>query len=191
MRKKAHFEKKESVGERIFRYWRFKKVESFIPSGSKVLDLGCGYDAYLLRMLGDKVTSGIGIDLIRSRKINLKISIFRHNLNKVFPYPENKFNLVTATASLEHLIDPEQCLSEVRRVLCPSGLLIITTPSKLARPLLNFLASIKLISRQEIADHKQYYNKKSLYKALKNTGFREISTTTFQCGLNLFAIAKK
>ena len=78
-------------------------------------------------------------------------------------------------AVLEHLEHPTPILREIRRVLTPSGKLVLTVPSKAAKPILEFLAfRLGIISRAEIADHKTYYDRRSLTRLLDQTGFAHI-----------------
>lgn len=44
------------------------------------------------------------------------------------PFPAQSFDVVTASALIEHVDDPRAMLCEVHRVLCPGGVVIITTP---------------------------------------------------------------
>jgi len=65
---------------------------------------------------------------------------------------------------------------------------------KLAKPILEFLAfKLGVIDRDEIADHKQYFNVAELKELLVKCGFRpeDISAHTFLFGLNNFILAKK
>jgi SAM-dependent methyltransferase len=54
---------------------------------------------------------------------------------QALPFPNQHFDLVTATWLLEHLADPNAVFSEVQRVLVPGGRFIFLTPNAL-HPLL-------------------------------------------------------
>jgi ubiquinone/menaquinone biosynthesis C-methylase UbiE len=45
------------------------------------------------------------------------------------PFKDNSFDVVWASEVIEHVADTARWLSEVRRVLAPSGRLLVTTPS--------------------------------------------------------------
>jgi ubiquinone/menaquinone biosynthesis C-methylase UbiE len=44
------------------------------------------------------------------------------------PFPDASFDIVTATAFIEHVADPQKLLKEIHRVLRPGGIVILTTP---------------------------------------------------------------
>jgi len=52
-------------------------------------------------------------------------------LAEALPFPDESVDVVSAFDVLEHLIDPEPALVEVRRVLRPGGVLIGATPDPL------------------------------------------------------------
>jgi len=49
------------------------------------------------------------------------------------------FNFVIMLAVLEHLGHPIEIVKEIERILNPGGKLILTIPSKIAKPVLNYL----------------------------------------------------
>ena len=65
--------------------------------------------------------------------------------------------MVTLLAVLEHLNYPLDMLREIARVLKPNGILLLTVPSHLAKPVLEFLAyKLKIVSEDEIRANKSY-----------------------------------
>ena len=95
-------------------------------------------------------------------------------------------------AVLEHLSYSEDILKEIHRVLKKDGRLIITVPSKIAKPILEFLSyKMHVIDRLEIEDHKKYYNKKDIFEAAEISNFIVEKHKYFQLGCNNFAILKK
>ncbi|ETD27881.1 class I SAM-dependent methyltransferase [Helicobacter canis] len=96
-------------------------------------------------------------------------------------------------AVLEHLHHPQAMLEEIARVLKPNGILLLTVPSHLAKPVLEFLAfRLKIVSEAEIADHKRYYNKRDLRELVASVP--ELTLTKhkyFQLGMNNFCIIHK
>lgn len=103
--------------------------------GPKVLDVGCGVglSAHLLK---DK--EGIeeihGVDLqeaaIRQAKIHAPHAKFHQAFGESLPLPDNYFDTVIISETLEHVYDVEKCILEAHRVLKNGGKLIVTIPYK-------------------------------------------------------------
>jgi len=193
MRSFSHFEKKEPFLEKALRDLRFKKVKKYIAKNSKVLDLGCGFDARLLEEIRGRISCGTGIDVsVKKTPDEDKIKLLKGDLNQPLPFSENNFDFVISLANLEHLNNWEESLGEICRVLRPGGILLLTTPSTFSKPVLEFLSfRLRLISQQEILDHKKYFNKKILTESCKRVGFSYCRHSYFQFFMNNLLIAKK
>lgn len=96
--------------QRLQKFLEKHKSEKF------TLDLGCKnspYSKLFPNRLGLDIESGEGVDAVGDA----------HSL----PFPDNKFEVILCTEVLEHLHTPEQAIKEMKRVLMPGGLLILTT----------------------------------------------------------------
>lgn len=103
---------------------------------SKWLDLGCGHQ--LLppwrlvqeRSLAARPHLLVGLDYDYNSLRNHKTikHLVRGDISRL-PFPPETFDLVTSNMVFEHLSDPESQLSEIFRVLKPSGSLIFHTPN--------------------------------------------------------------
>ena len=94
-----------------------------------------------------------------------------------FPYTRDFFDVVLFCEILEHLLsDPVHALTEIRRVLKPNGVLVLTTPN-VAR-----LENVcKIVAGENIYDpysgygpygrHNREYTKHDLYRLLSANGF--------------------
>jgi len=191
----SHFQKKEPILEYLLAYIRFQKIRKYIRGGSIVLDLGCGYNAKLLYYLSPQIKKGVGYDIKINpafKKPNIMLANCR--VDQRLPQHSNSFDTVIVTAAIEHVDRPDILLNETHRVLKRGGLLILTTPDKKSRSLLEILAyKLNLLSKQELKDHKRYYDKNSLQDAIMAAGFlkNKIEVDNFELGLNLFAKAIK
>lgn len=109
------------------------------------------------------------------------------------PFKDSEFDVVCLLAVLEHLNYPFDMMQEIARVLKPKGVAILTVPSHLAKPVLEFLSfKLKIVSEDEIADHKRYYNKKDLLSLSANLNTLKLAKHKyFQCGMNNFALFEK
>lgn len=195
MRKTSHFQKKEPLFENILQWLRFSKVASYIKNNSELLDMGCGYQMSFLYYLDEKIKRGVGIDVsVNKNKKSKNINYFISRVDQKINAPVGKFDCVTSLAVIEHVTNPGIMLKEAYRLLRKDGVLIITTPSKYAKPILEFLSfKLHLVSPDEISDHKRYYDIDSLKKEIVSAGFKKdcVKTKYFQCGVNILAIAVK
>lgn len=105
-------------------------------AGKSVLDIasGEGYGAALLARVADVVT-GVDVDL---EAINHSKHRYYHpNLHfavgscQSIPLPDEAVDLVTSFETIEHHEHHEEMMQEVKRVLRPEGVLIISSPNRL------------------------------------------------------------
>lgn len=106
------------------------KLLSENPSG-KILDLGCNDGAWTIR-LGKKIKSkhlyGIEINEVAAKKaIKKAINVKIQDLNQKFEFEDNFFDIVHANQVIEHLVNVDNFVVEILRVLKPKGYAIIST----------------------------------------------------------------
>ena len=96
--------------------------------GDRYLDVGCG-TGLILRHLP---AGAVGIDLNprhleRAAKYAPQAHVQTGDAEKM-SFPDGSFSTVICTEMLEHLVQPEQALAEIYRVLEPGGRLLGSTP---------------------------------------------------------------
>lgn len=111
------------------------------------------------------------------------------------PYEDGYFDVVTMLAVLEH-IEPANVpvlIGDVRRVLKPGGVFILTTPPPWTDQLLSVMARLRLVSATEIHDHKVTYRPAEIATMLEAAGFDagKIRTGYFELGMNIWVRAEK
>ena len=179
--------------EYITAMWRYKKITEYISNECTILDVGCGFSGSLLFHVLDKIQTGYGLDIsVNSNINNEKIKLIEWDLHTdTFPQLP-LFDIVTCLAVLEHVKDPAKLLRSIFNSLKNNGKLLLTVPSWKSKPVLEFLAfKLGALSKQEIADHKRYFNKEEIVNLCKEAGFLDIRHKYFQLGLNNFVLAKK
>lgn len=166
-------------------------------NGLRFLDIGCGIPPAFLLSLPAGAGSKTGIDL-RAGGVEVPgIAMIDHDCSSTMPLPcaSNSADVATVLAVVEHL-PPDRVLGllkDIHRVLCPGGRVIITTPAPHARLILTMLSALHMVSKQEIADHRQLYSTRELHTLLSAGGFSDTSVRsgTFELGLNIWCMARK
>ena len=184
----------DSFLDKIFHRLRFKKILKYIPKDSVVLDIGCGREADFLRSIFPLIKKGIGLDEKVENYKDPKLELKKFRIQKELPLQGESCDVVAMMAVLEHLSFPQEVLNECFRCLKKEGKLIITMPTPIAKPILEFLAfKLKLIDENEISDHKNYFWPKKLKEMLILAGFNEgkIKSRFFEFCLNSLIIAIK
>ena len=166
----------------------------YINKESVVMDIGCGPHVQLLKEISGQIKEGIGIDPNVPNNIEGNIKTKTFFLEKNINQESGSVNVVTAMAILEHLDDPLSISKEIYRILKPGGVYLITTPTWIAKPILEFLSfKLHLVDEPSLREHKRYFWKDELKEILIKSGFRKsnIKLKYFEFGCNLFAVAKK
>lgn len=93
-------------------------IASWIPKGSRVVDLGCG-DGSLLFNLKQKGVSGEGIEIAKSgvvatRKKDLKARYGR--IDVALPYKNKEFDFAICNVTVQMVMYPEVLLLEMKRI---------------------------------------------------------------------------
>jgi ubiquinone/menaquinone biosynthesis C-methylase UbiE len=121
----------EATVEHLHRY----ALAMDLIKNKKVLDIACGegYGSALLAGAALEVT-GMDIDTPTIDKAKEKYRLtnvsFRTGQVENIPFEAGLFDTVVSFETIEHITDHQQMMQEIRRVLKPGGLLIISTPDK-------------------------------------------------------------
>jgi 2-polyprenyl-3-methyl-5-hydroxy-6-metoxy-1,4-benzoquinol methylase len=175
---------------------RTRVLLSWIGSGRDVLDLGCydGRDSAAIAGNGNRVT---GVEIIpeageASRGRGLRVESFDLSA-ATWPLELAAYDVVVAGEIIEHMVDPDGFLDNVRRHLRPHGRLIITTPNvaSLGRrlmllvgknPYLEF-STLDRVNGFQTVGHLRYYTKKTLLRICRAHGFRPLRLTSDRLNL--------
>ncbi|MDP9003489.1 MAG: class I SAM-dependent methyltransferase [Verrucomicrobiota bacterium] len=159
----------------------------------EVLELGCGYRATQLLSLQPFLKRGVGVDFRIAPELREleRFTFYESSINEVLPALESeKMNVVMLLSVLEHLAEPYPVLEFARRILKPSGVLLINVPTWRGKSFLELSAfRFGLSPKVEMDDHKMYYDKRDLWPLLVRAGFKpsQINMRYHKFGLNLFA----
>lgn len=100
-----------------------RKYSPFLKG--RLIDLGCGRKPYENLFSVDKY---VGVDIEQSGHDhrNSKVDVFYDG--KYLPFDDNTFDSAFCSEVLEHVFETDQTLQELRRVLKPGAMILITVP---------------------------------------------------------------
>lgn len=193
--------------EKWARYFRFQKavplLKDYLTKHKgviRLIDYGSGQDILFYKFLSHCFPSEInrieyiGIDPLAKRSKRKNIEIIPSQFEKV--KLNKKADIAVMFAVLEHVDSPQKLLSHSLKLLKPKGIIIVTTPSWLSKPVLEFFSySLGIIAVREIEEHKRYFSKFSLLnlgnQLLLHSHSINFTHCYFELGLNnLFVIRK-
>ena len=141
--------------------------------GERVLDVACGEGVLSLK-IAEKGCAVSGIDISEDVVENAKHLAEREGIPCEFkvgsaedlPYPDEHFDKIICSSSLEHFKDDVKALKEMHRVLKPRGKVVLTTDS------FTYPISDELKERhRKIAYVVNYYTRETLKERFELAGF--------------------
>jgi len=95
-------------------------ISSWIQDGSTVLDLGCGKGDLLAFLRENKAVKGVGIEQDEEKvacAISKGLTVLQGDLStEVRDYPENRFDYVVLSQTLQQVYEPAELLQELIRI---------------------------------------------------------------------------
>lgn len=164
---------RRSYLKRIFKHLELKK-------GDRFLDVGVGGSGYTVIEAARKGIDAYGIDISREAvkkakefaqknlsKKAIRRSHFRQAEAERLPYPNKYFDKLACIAVLEHVVDDEETIKELSRVLKENGILFLTVPNKIQSKYSLF----RIFNNDRQMGHLRRYDKKDLIKLSDKYGF--------------------
>ena len=156
--------------DRLFRW----AIIQHHPEARSLLEIGSGTGhvlTYLSAHLAsvDLVGSELSPEgLLRARqRVNSRVSLVRADARRL-PFGEG-FDVVGAFDVIEHIEEEDRVLEEVRRVLRPGGVLLVSVPQH------QWLWS----EADRSAHHVRRYSRLTLHSLLERSGFEVVRSTSF------------
>lgn len=194
--KKKKSELKWNVLDRIIAKFRYSQVDKYILKNGTIVDIGCGQEGSFLLRHKDNINVGYGFDFKIQNHMLDNISFINNSKLKELPLNENSIDIIFLNAVLEHLENPKQVLLDSLKVLKEKGKIVMTTPTSLSKPLLEFLAfKLHIINEMEIKEHVHYYSLDDINNLIKFlNGYYDVKLLKykkFELGLNSLIVLKK
>jgi SAM-dependent methyltransferase len=143
-----------------------------LPTDAAILDIGTSTGTNLRMLREMNFTNFQGLDFndeaIRWCAEKGLGNVKKGDVCKI-PFDDTKFDLVPATDIIEHVANDIEALCEIRRVLKPSGLAIVTVPA--------FQSLWGL--QDDVAHHLRRYTHSELTARLKASGFTILQSFYF------------
>lgn len=101
------------------------------PSAGLLCDLGCDDGAWSVRVAEAARARAVhGIEIVKARAAQAAargLRVVAADLNHRFPFDDQLFDLVHANQVIEHVLDTDFFLEEIRRILKPGGAAVVST----------------------------------------------------------------
>lgn len=108
-------------------------LRKLVGHGQSVLDIGCG-EGFFAEQLKQEDNLIVGVDALSEPKVKVFEQYFQQDINEglgSIPIKLNgkRFSRILLADILEHLTTPEKVLTDVHKVLEPTGLVLISLPN--------------------------------------------------------------
>lgn len=154
--------------------WRrfLRVIRRYQPNG-RLLDVGCGAGSFLVeaRKQGYEVVGqDISAYFLDYCRLQQGLTVYGEDLEALTPAPGG-FDCVTAFDVIEHHPDPKRMLTEMRRLLRPGGLAVVST-----HDIGNLFARLYAAHWRHVhpVGHVTYFTQATLTKMLVGTGFQVV-----------------
>ncbi len=151
-----------------------------VAADQRVLDVGCG-EGRFTAALADSGAQAVGVDvaeepLRRARARRGDLQFLRVPVDHSWPLEDASFDAVWAGEVIEHVADTVGWLSELRRVLRPGGLALLSTPNHSRASLLAMALLPHFFEAHfdPLSDHLRFYTRRSLARVLEEFRFEAI-----------------
>jgi len=147
-----------------------------IKPHNRVLDIGSGSGVSLLEIKAGK-SAGYGVEpdpMAQKLASALKLKVFKGEITDN-PFPQIKFNAVTASQVIEHVPDPVMFIIAATKKLLPNGKIILSTPN--LDSLIRKVLGHKWL-HWHVPYHQNYFNRRSIQLLAEKTGLKIIKIRT-------------
>ncbi len=155
----------------------FEEVEASLPEGRRFLDVGCATGA-LVEHAARRGWAAEGVEVCGpaaeyARKVR-GVPVRTGTLQEA-AYPDNCFDFVHVSHVIEHVPEPGDFLSEIRRILRPGGWCAVVTPNRTSLQAFLFGSGWRSV----IPDHVHLFSRGGLIRLLASRGFRPVRRATW------------
>jgi len=152
------------------------RVIDHLSKKGKLLDIGCAY-GFFLELAKEDGWDANGLEISKHaysyarNKLKLRVKNMPLENAKI---KSNSFDVVTLFDVIEHVPDPQSMIKEIKRIVRPNGLVVITTPN-----IGTFAAKVlgdKWEEVRRVREHIYFFSGKTLKSMLERNGFQILRT---------------
>lgn len=152
---------------------RYKELlEEFEPyrNEGRLLDVGCGY-GFFLQTSKEAGWDATGIEITDEavKACTSKGLRMHHGTLESAVFPNDHFDVIVLIETIEHVIEVDQLLKEIQRVLRPGGLVYLSTPN------FNAINRYRLKEKYDVVQyplHLSYFTPATLKRFFESNGFK-------------------
>lgn len=163
--------------------------------GKKILDCGCGRGRLIELIKSHYDYTGIDLDpeLINYLSIKYPKSKFINgDLNKVLELvPSEKYDSIILSAIIEHVTEPISLIKNLRKLLRPDGIIIITTPNPTFETIYHYGSKLGIFDKHAEEEHEDLITKESLNEMLKKSKFSILKSYRFLFSANQIVVGRR
>jgi 2-polyprenyl-3-methyl-5-hydroxy-6-metoxy-1,4-benzoquinol methylase len=142
--------------------------------GRQLLDIGCSC-GFFLEAATEEGFEVSGVELstaaISMAPPSIRERIVNGDVNVLLAQSDRRYDVVTAFDIIEHTYDPVRFLQEIKQILVPGGLLVLTTPD--TGHFLRFVMGKRWPMLQPM-QHTVLFSRRGITEVLEKVGFRVI-----------------
>ncbi len=153
-----------------------------LAPGAEILDAGCGSGRNMVDLARLGTVTGLELaDTSVARARSRGVGDIVQGTLEAMPFEADRFDLAVSLDVIEHLDDDRAALGELRRVVRPGGILLVTVP-----------AYQWLWSEHDVVNHhRRRYTRRTLVDAAAGAGWEPAATTHFNGLLLPAAVAHR
>lgn len=166
------------------------KIYGLIPARAKILDIGCATGSLATALNKNKKCHVVGLEfnpqsVAICRKSGAFAKIIQYDMNNFdvndFPKYLNFFDYIVCADVLEHLLQPEKSLNELKKLLQKNGKMIISLPNIAHASIkTNLLLNDFTYTKMGILDktHLHFYTYKNIAQLLSQCNLKIIKASS-------------
>lgn len=151
-----------------------KELEKYRAGKNRLLEIGCGNGFFLMEALSQGYKNVYGVEPGKKSAAMAPVEIRKNIIIDIFKpglFKKNIFNVICCFQTFDHIPDPNEFLTECRRILKKGGIVLFLNHD------VESMSAKILREASPIIDieHTYLYNKKTMRKIFTRNGFKVLS----------------